>query len=275
MLIWKVLFVHLYDFFPGGTYENIFFCTIVSRNNFLSQQGIILATFRKDCISDTLLGNQPLSSRTCMWIREMGRAWHGVSICLSKWFMCLHCWVAMFVPACTECHSLCMPHVLGRMSACVCLHACINSLQSGWLWSQTALSGCIATTSSLLPYTTPPPTPFFACECLNLQRNLKSFSMLSHLLYLRPQCVCRCVCVRVCICYLWIPQRQTYERGKERKMPPDPPAVSLTERHREVETSLHVSFTLRLIILMFLLWISMRALKSLLPPPSHSILWPT
>lgn len=41
--------------------RTFFSCTIVSRKKFLLQQGIILANFRKDCISDTLLGNQPLT----------------------------------------------------------------------------------------------------------------------------------------------------------------------------------------------------------------------
>lgn len=114
---------------------------------------------------------------------------------------------------------VCADSACAWVHACVCMsvcaQACINSLQSGWLCSQTALSGCIATDS---PHSPPSPS-LLLCERLNLQCNLKIFSTLSHT-HLRHHSVCVCVSWSVCVmyaCYLWIPQRETHERGKERK----------------------------------------------------------
>lgn len=129
---------------------------------------------------------------------------------------------------------------------CMCVFAGMHQLIAEWL-VKISNSSVGLHSNNFIPSPIHPPPPFFACECLNLQRNLKSFSMLSNLLYLRPQCVCWCVC----ICYLWIPQRRTYERRKERKIPPTPLQFNReTQRSRNKPACELYSM---LIILMFLL----------------------
>lgn len=157
---------------------------------------------------------------------------------------------------------VCADSACAWVHACVCMsvcaQACINSLQSGWLCSQTALSGCIATDS---PHSPPSPS-LLLCERLNLQCNLKIFSTLSHT-HLRHHSVCVRVCLRllVCVCYVCLLSMDSTEpkhmkEEKRGRSPPPSSAVSPTERDGELKSSLQFSFTLWLNIDVFTLNIS-------------------
>ncbi len=265
--------MHLYDLSWWVTWERndaraeltisfrSFFCAIIPGGQFchIRGRGIILTAFRRNPISDNQSANEPLNAKTCIWIRERERekerqilTWreHTRQIFECVWTpggnqpwacLCLSVQIPT-APACVWVHAcVCIQ---------VCAQACINSLRSGWLCSQTAQSGCIATNS---PHSPPSPLlllllllPLFCVSVLNLQCNPKTFLTLSHThLWVRrltlkrhvSMCVfvslgvCVFVCV-MCACYLWVPQSWTHERGRERKKSSSQ-LCSITDRERQ------------------------------------------
>lgn len=139
-------------------------------------------------------------------------------------------------------------HVRGCMHVCVCVLACINSLQSGWLCSQTPQSGCIATNSPRSPLH-PPPLPDSSVRAFELTEGTCKHSPLpsrahpqtrrrwrAPLVRLQSRSLRASACV-VRACYLWIPQSRNMKEGQGGRSPPPQLSRSITDRERDEESS--------------------------------------
>lgn len=145
----------------------------------------------------------------------------------------------------------------------VCALTCIKSLQRGWLCSQTAQSGCIATKSPHSPPSPSSPSSSLLCKRLNNRVTWKHFE---HSHTLTSECtalskkhhsMCVCVCY---VCWLSVDstERNTWKRKKSSSQ-----LCSITDRETQNSNRACSSASRCGWILMFSVWTSLRALSLL------------
>lgn len=154
--------------------------------------------------------------------------------------------MGVFLSVCPGSHSFCM--CVGACMCvyeCVCVHTnCIKSLQSGWLCSQTAQSGCVATKS---PQSLPSPR-LLLLFCVSVWTGLPENSPLN-----APPCqnntaacVCSCASASVCLCALRVLVICGFHRAEGMKEEEVflPALQSHWQKDTELKSSLQFSFTL-------------------------------